>query len=82
MVWVSILTQPDVAFDVCRISNTGKFLKVKLLFEANKVLKKMKSRTCSITFPRLGRPSDLNIVCYADAIYTSLEVVLSFLFVA
>ena len=55
------------------MSNTGKFPKVKLLFEANKTLQKLKSRTGSITFPQLGKPSDLNIVWYADATYASLE---------
>ena len=73
MVWVSTQTRPDVAFDMCWISNTRKFPKVKLLSEANKPLQKLKSRTCSITFPQLGKPSDLNIIYYADATYTSLE---------
>ena len=47
--------------------------KVKLLFEANKAVQKLKSRTGSIIFPQLRRPSDMNIVCYADATYASLE---------
>ena len=55
------------------MSNTRKFPKVKLLFQANKAFQKLKSRTGSITFPLLGKLSDLNIVCYADAIYASLE---------
>ena len=69
MMWVSTQTQPDVAFDVCLVSNIGKFPKVKLLFEANKALQKLKSRTGSITFHQLGRSSDMNIVCYPDATY-------------
>ena len=71
---VSTQTWPDVAFDMCWMSNTGKFAKVKLLFKANKALKKLKSRTGSITFPpQLGKSSDLNIVCYADETYACLE---------
>ena len=73
MMWVSIQIWPGVAFDVCLMSNTGKFPKVKVLFEASKALQKLKSRTGSITFLQLGRPSDLNIVCYADANNASLE---------
>ena len=73
MMWVSTQTRPDVSFDVCQMSNTGKSPKVKLLFEANKSLQKLKARTGSITFPQLGKPSALNIVCYADATYASLE---------
>ena len=73
MMRVSTQTWPDVAFDVCQMSNTGKFPKVKLLFEANKARQKLKSRTGSMTFPQLRRLSDLNIVCYTDATYISLE---------
>ena len=58
MMLVSTQTQPDVAFNACWMSNTGKFPKVKLLFEANKAWQKLKSRTGSITFPQLGKPSD------------------------
>ncbi|GAB1599998.1 hypothetical protein Ahia01_000277300 [Argonauta hians] len=73
MMWVSTQTRPDVSFDVCRMSNTGKSPKVKLLFEANKSLLKLKSKTGSISFPQLGNPSDLSVVCYSDATYASLE---------
>ena len=62
MMWVSTQIWPDIAFDVCQMSNSGKFPKVKLLIKVNKALQKLKSRTGSITFPQLGKPSDLNIV--------------------
>ena len=39
MIWLSTQTQPDVAFDVCQMSNTGKFPKVKFFFKVNKTLK-------------------------------------------
>ena len=71
--WVSTQTWPVVEFDESRVSDTGKFAKMKLLFKANKAQQKLKSRTGHITFPQLGRPSDLNIVCYADATNASLE---------
>lgn len=73
MMWVSTQTRPDIAFDVCKMSNTGKHPKVKALFEANKALSKLKSKKGSITFPKLGKPSDLHILCYTDASYASLE---------
>ena len=71
--WLCSQTQPDVAFDVCQISNTGKFPKVKLLFKANKTLQKLKSRRGSITISQEERLLDLNIVCYADATYANLK---------
>ena len=73
MMWVSTQTQTEVVFDVCWMSNTRKFLKVKLFFKANKALQKLKSKTGSITFPQLERPSNSNIVCNADTTYTILE---------
>ena len=73
MRWVSTQTQPDVTFDVCQMSNSRKFPKVKLLFMANKARQQLKSRTGFMTFTQLGRPSDLNIICYADETYASLE---------
>ena len=42
-----------------------------MLFKANKTLLKWKSKTGSTSFPQLGKP--LNIVCYLDATYASLE---------
>ena len=51
MMWVSTQTWADIAFDVCRMNNAGKFPKGKLLFEANKVLQKLKSRTYPLNFP-------------------------------
>ena len=73
MLWVTTQTRPDLAFDVGKISNAGKHPKVKLLSEANKVLIKLKSKTGSIYFPNLGKPSDLKVLCYSDATYASLE---------
>ena len=46
------------------MSNTGKHPKVKMLQEANKVLSKLKAKTCGIIFPNLGNPKknkDLSI---------------------
>ena len=65
--WVTTQTQPDVVFDVCQMSFQN------LLLELNNALQKLKSRTGSIIFPQLGRPSDLNIVYYAYATYASFE---------
>ena len=60
------------SFDVCKMSNIGKSLKMKLSLEANKSLK-LKSKTGSISFPLLGKSVGWNIVCYSSATYVSLE---------
>ena len=67
MMLVATWNQPDVLFDVCRMSNTGKSL-----FEANKSLIKLKSKTGLIYFPQPEKPVGLSIVCYSDATYASL----------
>lgn len=64
----------DVLFDVCRMSNTEKHIKVRKLFEANEVLSKLKSKKGVVSFPALEKnPSNLNIISYFDPTYASLE---------
>ena len=46
---------------------------MKFLFEANKSLLKLKSKTDSISFLQLEKPASLNIVFFSDANYASLE---------
>ena len=55
------------------MSSTGKSPKGKLLFKANKLQLKLKSKTSFICFPHLGKPAVLNIVCCLDATNASLE---------
>ena len=55
------------------MSDTEKSLKVKLLFEVNKSLLKIKSKIGSTSFSQLGKPASLNIVCYSDATHVNLE---------
>ena len=73
MMWVSTQTRPDVAFDVCTMSNCGKHAKVKTVLDANKTLLKVQSRKSGISFPHLGKPENLSITAYCDATYASLE---------
>ena len=83
----SQMTQPYVSFDVCRMSNTRKSLKLKLLFKVNKLQLRLTSKIGSISFLQLGNPVGWNIVCYSDATYASFkdgssQGILSSLFVA
>ena len=57
----------------CKMNNTGKSQQVKLLFEANKSLVKLKSITSSICSSQLEKPAGPNIVCYSGATYAFLE---------
>ena len=65
---VATKTQPDVSFDACRMSNTGKSPKEKLQFKANKSLLRSKFKTGSLCFLQLRKHAN-----YSDAIYASLD---------
>ena len=73
MNWVTSHTRPDLSFETCVMSNPGKHPSVKMLHDANKAVKKLKSGSVSINFVSLGEPHLLEVVAYSDATYASLE---------
>ena len=73
MMWVASQTRPDLSFETCVMSNTGKHPSVKMIHEANKAVSKLKSKNLSLCFPNLGDPSKLKVLAYSDATYASLE---------
>lgn len=72
MNWVANQTRPDLSYDVCAMSNTGKSPKVKMIKDANRALKKMKNNSLSLHFPCLGDPKRLEVLAFSDATYASL----------
>ena len=72
MNWVVTQTRPDVSFDVCAMSNTGKNPKIKLIKEANRALRKMKNNGLSLHFLPLGDPKFIEVLAFSDATYASL----------
>ena len=46
---------------------------MKKIIEANKVLAKLKANKGSITFPKISKSSELNVIVYSDATYASLD---------
>lgn len=63
----------DVKFDVCRMINTGKHPKVKKVFEIKILLKLKLNKKIFISFSSSGKSLNLNINCYSDVTYVSLE---------
>ena len=61
-----------MAYDTCMVSNVGKTPQIQNILEANKAVRKIKNSKVSLTFPNVGNPKDVKIVCYADATHTSL----------
>ena len=73
MIWASSQTRPDVAYEVCQMSNTGKNPTVRMISEANRAVSKLKKKNVSITFKKLGSPEDLKVEVYSDATHASLN---------
>ena len=73
MNWVTSQTRPDLSFETCVMSNARKTSPKKLLFDANKAVKKLQSNSViKVKFPWLGRPDKLQVVVFSDATYGSL----------
>ena len=54
------------------MSNAGKHPTVKTIHEANKAVRKLKSKRVDLKFPNLGNPSKLKVISYSDVTYASL----------
>ena len=54
------------------MSNAGSKSPKKMLFDANKAVKKLKSNSVKVKFPCLGRPDKLKVVVFSDATYGRL----------
>ena len=65
-------TRPDCAYDACFVSNCGKDPTVIHLLCANKAVKKMKSTSVRVLFPKLGDVSKLHVVAFSDAAHANL----------
>jgi len=71
--WVSTQTRPDIAFDVCDLSSVFDKARVDDLLRANKVVKKVRSRSVVIRYPRLVDQKQLTIECFSDASFGNLD---------
>ena len=74
MLWVTTQSRPDFAYEACRMSNVGKNPTVKLIVEANKAVKHLKTTVSDVklAFPCLGDPSDFSLIAFSDASHNSL----------
>ena len=73
MIWAASQTRPDVAYETCQMANTGKNPTVRMLVDANRAVSKLKKNNVSITFKKIGAPSDLEVEVYTDATQASLN---------
>ena len=72
LLWAATQTRPDIAYDACVVSNNGKEATVRNILAANKAIKKLKSGSTRLKFPKLGDPEKFKILAYSDATHASL----------
>ena len=66
--WLASQTRPDISFDVLNLScDINKNPVVSHLIEANKMIRKIKTKESKLVFPNLGTVDDLKIVAFTDA---------------
>ncbi|XP_018008572.1 uncharacterized protein LOC108666247 [Hyalella azteca] len=71
--WIATQTRPDISFDVCELSSVFDKARVDDLIRANKVVKKVQSRSVVVQYPKLRDQNQLTIECYSDASFGNLK---------
>ena len=69
LLWVSLMTRPDISFDVNILSSEVALGTIGTMKTVNKIVRKAKSSRNILKFTRLGDFSDLSVKVYADASY-------------
>ena len=73
LIWLSTNTRPDIAFEVCQVSNYGKTPTVSDIVLANKIVEKANKNRLRIVFPDLGNPQLWEVKAYSDASHANLK---------
>ena len=70
VLWISLITRPDLSFEVNRLAGEVPRATLKTISDMNKLIARAKSRKeSSVKFSKLGDISDLNVKVYTDAIF-------------
>ena len=69
LLWISLMTRPDISFDVNILSSEVANGTIATVKAVNKIVRKAKSSQNILKFNRLGDFSDLSVKVYADASY-------------
>jgi hypothetical protein len=67
LLWVSLMTRPDISFEVNNLSSLISTAKVKDLKEAKRLVEKAKLVPVTLTFTKLGPVENMKIRIYCDA---------------
>ena len=73
IIWAASQTRPDLGYDSLEMSYRNKDAKIKDMKNANKIIKKAKSKESFLTFNKIGKFEDLKLVVYTDASHLKIE---------
>ena len=73
LLWISLMTRPDVSFDVNMLSSEVSKGTVKTVKEVNRVIRKAKQSRNKLRFTKLGDVSELMVKVYADASFSNQD---------
>ena len=73
LLWISLMTRPDLSFDVNILSSEVSKGSVKTVKEINRVVRKAKNTRSKLRFARLGDISELLVKVYADASFANQD---------
>jgi len=73
LLWVALMTRPDLAFEVNQLSTNIMSAKIKDLKYAKRLVEKAKLEPTILTFTKLGPLKDLRIKLYCDASFNNQD---------
>ena len=73
ILWVSLMTRPDLAFDVNRIASEVPKATAGTMKDMNSIIRMAKAKSPVLRFTRLGHFTDLIVKVYTDASYNNQD---------
>ena len=73
LLWVSLMTRPDLSFDVNQLSTKISSASIRDLKDARRLVEKAKFDPISLNFTRLGNRDSLRIKLYCDASFNNQD---------
>ena len=73
VLWISLMTRPDLGFEINQIASEVPNATVRTVKDMNKIIRKAKGRNQFLRFTKLGNFSDLVVKVYTDASYNNQD---------
>ena len=73
LLWVSLMTRPDLSFEVNHLSSNISTAKIKDLKCAKRLVEKAKQQPVTLSFTRLGPSEKMRLKVYCDASFNNQE---------